>query len=71
MSVSAPGDTAVVWAPFDDDNGVDTGSEYVFKLSACEAIPAVSAWGMVAMTLLVLTTGTLVYMRSRPARAQT
>jgi hypothetical protein len=30
-----------------------------------EAIPAVSAWGMVAMTLLVLTVGTVVYMRRR------
>ena len=32
-----------------------------------EAIPAVSTWGMVAMALLVLTAGTLVYMRRWPA----
>lgn len=31
------------------------------------AIPAVSEWGMVAMTLLVLTAGTLVFVRKRQA----
>lgn len=35
---------------------------------ACQAIPAVSDWGLVAMTLLVLTTGTLVYARRRVSR---
>ncbi|MGD2111352.1 MAG: matrixin family metalloprotease, partial [Phycisphaerae bacterium] len=33
------------------------------------AIPTVSTWGMVAMTLLVLTAGTLVHARRRPAWA--
>jgi hypothetical protein len=32
-------------------------------------IPTVSAWGMVVMTLLVLTAGALVFMRRRPAYA--
>ena len=32
-------------------------------------IPTVSEWGMVAMTLLVLTAGTLVFMRRRPVQA--
>ena len=32
-------------------------------------IPTVSEWGMVAMTVLTLTAGTLVYTRRRPARA--
>jgi hypothetical protein len=32
-----------------------------------QAIPAVTTWGMVAMTLLVLTAATLVYTRRRPA----
>ena len=31
-----------------------------------EPIPALSEWGLVAMTLLVLTAGTLVYARPRP-----
>ncbi len=36
----------------------------------CDAsIPAVSEWGLVAMTLLVLTAGTLVWMRRRAAMA--
>lgn len=30
-SVSLSGDTAIIGAPFDDDNGVDSGSVYVFK----------------------------------------
>jgi hypothetical protein len=34
------------------------------------AIPAVSEWGMVAMTLLVLAAGTIVFMRRRQERAQ-
>jgi len=70
MSVSASGDTAVVWAPFEDDNGVDTGSAYVFKLGACEAnIPAVSTWGIVVLLLLVTTAGTILLTRRRvPAR---
>ena len=33
------------------------------------AIPAVSEWGLVVMTLLVFTTGTLVYARRRPIHA--
>ncbi|MGB2985243.1 MAG: IPTL-CTERM sorting domain-containing protein [Phycisphaerae bacterium] len=34
-----------------------------------QAIPTVSEWGMVAMTLLLLTAGTLVLRRGQPARA--
>ena len=44
--------------------------EYVgiIELDA-DPIPTVSEWGLVAMALLVLTAGTLVFMRGRTARA--
>lgn len=40
--------------------------DYV-RVSTIPSIPAVSEWGLIVMALLVLTTGTLVYMRRRPA----
>ena len=38
-------------------------------IESCQAIPAVSEWGLILMTLLVLTAGTLVYTRRGPAQA--
>ena len=35
----------------------------------CPGIPTVSEWGLIVMTLLVLTAGTLVYMQRQPDRA--
>ncbi|MEK7711390.1 MAG: FG-GAP repeat protein [Planctomycetota bacterium] len=112
-SVSVSGDVAVVGAYWDDDNGTNSGSAYVFSLvgtccisngsceaagncqenitpSACQAlggrffgpnvscaqacvngacIPAVSAWGIVVLLLLIATAGTIVLARGRvPAR---
>ena len=46
-------------------------NSYSSVLPVANPIPAVSDWGMAVMTLLVLTAGTLVYMRRRPpARVQ-
>jgi len=54
-------------AVFPDANiGYDT---LRIRTSACSPIPAVSEWGLVAMALLALTAGTLVYARRRPAPA--
>ena len=50
------------------DEGLPTGIALDVLL---DPVPAVSAWGMVTMAMLVLTVGTLVFMRRRPARAQT
>ena len=47
---------------------VEPGSKCAGEPSVCiTSIPAVSEWGMVAMTLLILTAGTLVCMRRRRA----
>lgn len=50
------------------------GGTYDGGATTCECtsdapVPAVSEWGMVAMTLLVLSAGTLVYMKRKPAAA--
>lgn len=50
----------------------ELGSVFGFRLvvpTGDIGIPTVSEWGTVVMTLLVLTAGTLVYARQRPARA--
>ena len=57
-----PSEWSYVCQGDDDGNGID---------DACEAgppIPTVSEWGLVAMTLVVLTAGTLVFMRHRQAQ---
>jgi hypothetical protein len=52
-----------------DDTGiVDMGYHRGAKLQP-QTIPIVSEWGLVAMTLLLLTAGTLVFMRRRPTLA--
>ncbi len=51
-----------------DDPSLDVNNNGV--LDACEPpIPTVSEWGLVAMTVLTLTAGTLVYARRHPVRA--
>ena len=54
--------------------GCGTFGKYRGNLTTCEqeacaGIPTVSEWGLVAMALLVLTAGTLVYARRRPTSA--
>lgn len=65
--VAISGEAVIVGAAFDDDNGADSGSVYVFSATP-PSIPAVSHWGLVAMTLMVLTAGTLVYTRRLSAQ---
>ena len=61
-SVAISGDTAIVGAFADDDNGTQSGSAYVLFFPPAD-IPAVSEWGLMVMALLMLTAGTLVYTR--------
>jgi len=42
---------------------------YVIEYDASAPVPAIGEWGLVAMTLLVLTAGTLLYMRRGPSLA--
>ena len=56
------GDTDVLSASHDDD-------KITWYENTTPPIPTVSEWGMVAMALLVVTAGTLVYRRRRPAQA--
>lgn len=51
------------WINLDD-------STYFIATLGGGSIPAVSDWGLIVMTLLVLALGTLVYMRREPARMQ-
>ena len=60
-SVSLSGQRAIVGAWFDDDNGTDSGSAYTFDFAA--EIPAASPWGLGALTLVMLTAGSLVMRR--------
>ena len=53
------------WPNFHHDNQ-NTG---LFLVPEPTAIPAVSEWGLIVMALLVLSAGTLVYARRRPAQA--
>ncbi|MFH1417617.1 MAG: IPTL-CTERM sorting domain-containing protein [Planctomycetota bacterium] len=63
-------DDALIGAWHDDHSGAaNAGSAYLFDLNCQATVPTLSDWGMVAMTLLVLTAGTLVYARRRQAQA--
>ncbi len=61
-----PGDPVTVWTTASGDL---TGGAFTFEVprESGQPIPTVSEWGMIVMALLVLTTGTLVCMRRRPA----
>ena len=55
-TVGLSGDTAVIGAAFDDDNGTDSGSAYVFRIAGPAAVPALAghaAW-LIALALLGL-----------------
>lgn len=56
FEVAVSGDTAVIGA----HRSGETGAAYVFALGPPDAIPTVSGWGIVVMTLLLLTVGTIV-----------
>ena len=43
VSVDVDGDTVVVGARLDDDNGADSGSAYVYEVSDWTAVPS-SGW---------------------------
>lgn len=62
--------------PHTDDTGVPDPPDYepvvdmgAYEFQADQPIPTVSEWGVIAMTLLVLTAGTLVFMRRHAVRA--
>ena len=63
-SVAIDAASAVIGAAFDDHaGGNDAGSVYVVDVTCTEAIPAVSSWGVAAMTLLILIAGTVLCRR--------
>ena len=66
-SVSISGDAAIVGARLDNNPTGNEGSAYVFYSSPGD-IPTVSEWGLILMSLLVVTAGTLVCTRRRPVR---
>ena len=71
LSVAIDNGVVAVGARDDDDNGTGSGSAYVFDVAEEQGspIPTVSEWGLIVTTLLLLTSGTLVYghRRSVPA----
>ena len=60
LVLSIDAGTVLVGAQFDDDNGNDSGSAYVFDVTACLSVPALSQWGMLALTTLLLSAGAIV-----------
>ena len=64
-SVALDGDTAIIGAWRDDDNGWDSGSAYVFRLIPDEDVPATTVVGLALLLLAVLGTG--VYFMPRRA----
>ena len=81
LAANTPDDGGFTWNPVDPP--CTDGSDYQIKISdvvdptcagasaeftiVVEPVPTVSAWGVVAMALLMLTAGTLVLRRCRPA----
>jgi hypothetical protein len=60
VSISDDATTTLIGAYADDDNGLNSGSAYVFQISSPEqppsgpaSVPGVSFWGNVALTLLI------------------
>jgi hypothetical protein len=64
--VALDGDTAVIGAPWDDDNGAQSGSAYVFRLVPADDVPATSVVGLVLLLLAVMGGG-FYFMRRRTA----
>ena len=67
------GDDVAYDVAYDDGTLYVTGmmddGAFVNAYTAPQLVPAVSEWGLVVMTLLVLAAGTLVYMKRRSATA--
>jgi hypothetical protein len=55
----------VLFGDMDGPPGSNTGRTFAYPLPACLGIPALSDWGMAAMTLLILSAGTVIL---RPRR---
>jgi hypothetical protein len=64
-SAALDGDTVLIGAMNDDDNGFESGSAYVFRLYD-DDVPATSVIGLVLLLLAVLGTG-VYFMRRRAA----
>ncbi len=64
QSIAIDNGVVAVGAP---DNGFGSGSAYVFDVGEEQGgpIPTISEWGLIVMTLLLLTTGTLLHARAR------
>ena len=56
-AVAVEGDRAVIGAHQDDDNGEDSGSAYVFRLSQDDVVPAAGDFGTGLLLLAMLGTG--------------
>jgi hypothetical protein len=69
QSVAFDGDTALIGAGGDDDNGTDAGSAYVFRLIPDQDVPAVGGFGMVLLVLAVLVSGVYFMRRCSSPRA--
>jgi hypothetical protein len=63
IAVALDGDTALVGADYDDDNGTNSGSAYVFRLYD-DDVPATNAIGLVLLLMVVLGSG-VYFMRWR------
>ena len=70
-SVAVDGDTVVVGASLDDDNGSDSGSAYVYEVSDWNAIPnsGASETNATSYTVTGLTNGTAYEVRIRAVNA--
>ena len=64
VSASVSGDTAIVGAWFDDDDGGESGSAYIYFVEPSAPIPAMSEWGVIVLTLLLLAAGTVTCRRA-------
>jgi hypothetical protein len=66
--VSIRGDTAIVRAWADDDGDITSGSAYVYY-STVGDVPTLSGWSLVAMGVLLPTSGALIFIRRRCTEA--
>jgi hypothetical protein len=62
-SVSVSGNVVVVGAIFDDDNGLNVGSAYVF--ASTNAVPALSKVGYLIVLLLTVAASAILFARAR------
>jgi hypothetical protein len=64
-SVGLGEDSAVLGASLRDEQGLDAGAAYVFDLIGIPNVPTLTAWGVAALMLLVVTAATVVFVRRR------